>query len=323
MRIVARLHVLVTFPIALHSPGIRGQHGLPWRRSLAAALSVMLFLAVPGQGAAQDFDAIQISTTPIRDGIYMLQGSGGNIGVSIGTDGTFIIDDQFAPLTDKITAAIAELTDRPVSFVVNSHFHYDHTDGNENFGRSGAYIVAHDNARRRMESTQVLASGRAQEAYDSIGLPRITFFDNMRFYFNGNTVDVVNTGDGHTDGDAQVYFRDANVMHTGDMFVRYGLPFIDQNNGGSLDGMIEALWKIDGMINDDTIIIPGHGQVSSRQDLRDYRDMLVVIRGNLARARVQGLTPEQMLDTVPADGYAANDDNTHQWLLRAYNEYIN
>lgn len=288
-------------------------------RGIIAILGLSI---LPVATFAQDFDAVQITTVPVRDGIYMLQGSGGNIGVSVGADGAFIVDDQFAPLTDKIEAAIAELTDQPVNFVVNTHFHYDHTDGNENLGRAGAYIVAHDNARRRMESTQVLANGRVQEAYDNVGLPKITFFDVMRFYFNGNTVELVNTGDGHTDGDAQVYFRDANVIHTGDMFVRYGLPFIDGNNGGTLDGMIEALWKLDGLIDDDTIIIPGHGQLADRQDLRDFRNMLVEIRGNLVRAKVQGLTTSQMLATEPAAGFAPANDSTADWLSRAYAEYL-
>ena len=285
-------------------------------------LTAIVFTLLPVLACTQDFDAVQISTTPVRGGIYMLQGSGGNIGVSIGADGAFIVDDQFAPLTDKIEAAIAELTDQPVKFVVNTHFHYDHADGNENFGRAGAYIVAQDNARRRMEATQVLSNGRVQEPYDPVGLPKITFFDAMRFYFNGNTVELVNNGDGHTDGDVQVFFRDSNVMHTGDMFVRYGLPFIDQNNGGSLDGMIDALWRIDGIIDDETILIPGHGQLASREDLRAFRDMLVVIRGNLVRAKVQGMTPRQMLGSRPADGYAPANDNTDQWLLRAYAEYV-
>lgn len=274
------------------------------------------------QALAQDFDAIQITTIPVRDGIYMLQGSGGNIGVSIGEDGTMIVDDQFAPLTGKITAAIAQLTDKPVNFVVNSHFHYDHTDGNTNFGRAGAYIVAQDNARKRMESTQVLSgSGRVQPPYEAAGLPKITFFDDMRFYFNGNAVDIVNTGRGHTDGDAQVYWREANVIHTGDMFVRYGLPFIDRDNGGTADGMIEATMNIASLINDDTIIIPGHGQLATRQDLLDYHDMLVVIRGKLVRAKVQGLSEAQMLASNPADGYAPANDNTNDWLRQAYAEY--
>lgn len=270
---------------------------------------------------AQDFDSVQISATPVRDNIYMLQGSGGNIGVVIGDDGTMIVDDQFAPLTDKIAAAIDDLGGQAVSFVVNTHFHYDHTDGNENFGRAGAYIIATDNARKRMEATQVLTGGRVQEAYDANGLPKITFFDKMRFYFNGQAIDLVNTGEGHTDGDAQVYFREANVVHTGDMFVRYGLPFIDVDNGGSLDGMIDAVSNLAALINDDTIIIPGHGQLSSRSDLLDYRNMLVTIRGGLVRARLQGMSVEEMLATAPAADFAPSNDNTNTWLTRAYREY--
>lgn len=278
-------------------------------------------LLLPSWALAQDFDNIEITTIPVRDDIYVLQGSGGNIGLSVGDDGALIIDDQFAELSTKIVTAIAELTDQPVKFVVNSHFHYDHTDGNESFGRAGAYIVAQDNSRRRMESTQVLSNGREQQRYDEVGLPKITFFDDMRFYFNGHSIDLVNTGDGHTDGDAQIYFREANVIHTGDMFVRYGLPFIDQNNGGSLNGMIDALDNLAGLIDDDTIIIPGHGQLSNRDDLLEFRDMLVVVRGKLVRAKAQGLSPEELLETKPADGYAPENDGTEDWLLRAYAEY--
>ena len=289
--------------------------------SIRLALCTSLFL--PLFAVAQDFSAVEITTIPVRDNIYMLQGSGGNIGVSVGDDGVIIIDDQFGPLTPKIEAAIAELSDKPVTFVMNSHFHYDHTDGNTNFGRAGAYIVAQDNARKRMESTQVLSgSGRVQEAYESVGLPKITFEESMRFYFNGNAVDIVNTGDGHTDGDAQIFFRESNVIHTGDMFVRYGLPFIDRDNGGTADGMIEALLNISALINDDTIIIPGHGVLSNRADLLEFRDMLVVIRGRLVRAKVQGLSVDEMLAAEPADGYAEASDSTNDWLRQAYGEYV-
>ena len=222
---------------------------------------------------------------------------------------------------DKIAATIDDLGGQPVTFVVNTHFHYDHTDGNENFGRAGAYIVAQDNARKRMEATQVLTGGRVQEAYDPVGLPSITFFDEMRFYFNGQTTDLVNTGNGHTDGDAQVYFREANVVHTGDMFVRYGLPFIDIDNGGTLDGMIDAVSNLASLIDGDTIISPGHGQLSDRQDLLDYRNMLVEIRGGLVRAKLQGLSTEEMLATSPAAEFAPSNDNTATWLTRAYTEY--
>ena len=289
------------------------------KRSTPAILGLLVF---PVLGSAQDFDNVQITTIPVTENIYVLQGSGGNIGVSIGDDGTFIVDDQFAPLTDKIVAAIAELTDHPVDFVVNSHFHYDHTDGNENFGRAGALIVAQDNSRRRMATDQVLSgSNRPQPAYSKVGLPKITFLESMRFYYNDNTIDVIYTGPGHTDGDAQVYFRDSNVIHTGDMFVRYGLPYIDHGNGGSLDGMIEALWSIAGVINDDTIIIPGHGQLSTRADLLEFRMMLVTIRGRIKDQIDQGRSVDQVVAANPARGYAEPGDGTTGWVRAAYEEY--
>ena len=289
------------------------------KRTTPAILGLLVF---PVLGSAQDFDNIQITTIPVTENIYVLQGSGGNIGVSIGDDGTFIVDDQYAPLTDKIVAAIAELTDHPVDFVVNSHFHYDHTDGNENFGRAGSLIVAQDNSRRRMATDQVLSgSNRPQPAYSKVGLPKITFLESMRFYYNDNTIDVIYTGPGHTDGDAQVYFRDSNVIHTGDMFVRYGLPYIDHGNGGSLDGMIEALWSIAGIINDDTIIIPGHGQLSTRADLLEFRMMLVTIRGRIKDQIDQGRSVDQVVASNPARGYAEPGDGTTGWVRAAYEEY--
>ena len=284
-------------------------------------LALLTTLIMPAPLSAQDFDEVEILTHHVKDNIYYLEGSGGNIGVIIGDDGVLIVDNQFAPLTNKIEAAITDLTKLPVTFVVNSHFHYDHTDGNENFGKAGAFIVAQDNARRRMESAQVLASGYSQRRYEKVGLPKITFFDAMRFYFNDEPIHITYNGPGHTDGDAQVYFLQSNVIHTGDMFVRYVLPFIDQNNGGSLDGMIEATDRLASQINDETIIIPGHGQLSTRDDLLSYREMLVTIRGNLLRAKVQGLSPSEMLGIEPADGYAPAGEGTDQWLLRAYDEY--
>ena len=289
------------------------------RRTTFALLGL---LVCPALASAQNFDEIQIRTIPVAESIYMLQGSGGNIAVSIGDDGTFIVDDQFAPLTDKIVAAIAELTDHPVDFVVNSHWHYDHSDGNENFGRAGAVIVAQNNSRRRMETDQVVSlNGREQAAYSAVGLPKITFLESMRFFYNGNTIDVTYTGPGHTDGDAQVYFRDVNVIHTGDMFVRYGLPFIDQPNGGSTDGMIEALWSIAGLIDDDTVIIPGHGQLSTRADLLEYRMMLVTIRGRIKDEIARGRSVDQVVASNPARGYAEPGAGTERWLRAAYEEY--
>jgi glyoxylase-like metal-dependent hydrolase (beta-lactamase superfamily II) len=288
--------------------------------ALLRLFTVILPLQFLNVVAAQDFDNIEITATQVTDSIYMLQGSGGNIGVSVGDDGTFIIDDQFAPLTDKISAAIGELTDQSVEFVVNTHFHFDHSDGNENFGRAGAYIVAQDNSRKRMEVDHVV-NGRPQPAYDEVGQPKITFFDTMRFYFNGHTIDLIHTGIGHTDGDAQIYFREANVIHTGDMFVRYGLPFIDQPNGGSTDGMIDALWNIAGIIDDETIIIPGHGQLSSRADLLEFRSMLMTIRTRIKAAIAEGLTASQMVAGNPAQGLAEPGQRTDAWLRAAHAEY--
>jgi glyoxylase-like metal-dependent hydrolase (beta-lactamase superfamily II) len=289
------------------------------KKLLAAAFSALALVPLAG---AQDFDRIEIITKPVTGNIYMLQGSGGNIGVSIGDDGTFIIDDQFAPLTEKIIAAIAELTDKPVDFVVNSHWHYDHSDGNENFGRAGAYIVAQDNSRHRMETDQVVSlNGREQAPYDKIGLPKITFMDAMKFYFNDNTIDIIYSGPGHTDGDAQVYFREANVMHTGDMFVRYGLPFIDQPNGGSTDGMIDSIWELAGMINDETIVIPGHGELATRDDMLAYRDMLVTIRGRMQAAIARGMTEDLVVEANLTEGYAQPGPGTERWVRAAYEEY--
>jgi glyoxylase-like metal-dependent hydrolase (beta-lactamase superfamily II) len=285
--------------------------------------SVVLGLLVwPALASAQNFDDVEIRAIPVTANIYMLTGSGGNIGVSIGDDGTIIVDDQFAPLTDTIVAAIAQLTDNPVSFVVNSHFHYDHTDGNENFGRAGALIVAQDNSRQRMATDQVLSgSNRPQPAYEEVGLPKITFMESMRFYYNDNTIDIIHTGPGHTDGDAQVYFRDSNVIHTGDMFVRYGLPYIDHGNGGSLDGMIDALWAIAGLIDDQTIIIPGHGQLSRRTDLLEFRAMLATIRDRIKSGIARGLSVEQVIASNPARGYAEPGGGTSGWVTTAYESY--
>ncbi|MCH8811241.1 MAG: MBL fold metallo-hydrolase [Gemmatimonadetes bacterium] len=286
--------------------------------TMSAALGLLVF---PALGSAQNFDNIEIRAVPVTENIYMLQGSGGNIGVSIGDDGTIIVDDQFAPLTDKIVAAIAELTDKPVTFVVNSHFHYDHTDGNENFGRAGALIVAQDNSRRRMATDQVLSgSNRPQPAYAEVGLPKITFTESMSFYYNDNTIDIIHTGPGHTDGDAQVYFRDSNVIHTGDMFVRYGLPYIDHGNGGSLDGMIDALWTIAGLIDDNTIIIPGHGQLSTRTDLLEFRAMLVTISDRIKSGIARGLSVDQVIASNPARGYA-EPAGSAGWVRTAYEAY--
>ena len=263
-------------------------------------------MAIPTAVLSQDFDDVQISATQVVSSIYMLQGSGGNIGVSIGEDGTLIVDDQFAPLTDKIVAAIAELTDQPVEYVINTHFHYDHTDGNENFGRLGAAIVAHENSRVRMLSDQYVRT-RPQPAYSADGLPEITFDQSVRVHFNGQTIDIFHLGSAHTDGDAVVFFREANVIHTGDVFVRYGLPFIDGGNGGTINGMIRFVDAVAHVINTDTAVIPGHGAVASRQDVVEYGAMLRTIRDRIQAEIDRGSSLPRVLQTNPTEGFGPGD----------------
>ena len=257
---------------------------------------------------AQDFDAIKIKTKKLSESIYMLEGSGGNIGVCIGEDGTFIIDDQFAPLTEKITAAIGKITPKPVQFLINTHWHFDHTDGNENFGSAGAIIVSQENSRKRMARDEVVALvGTEQKAYSRDGLPKITFKESMSFHYNGETINIFHIGRAHTDGDAIVHFVESNVLHMGDVFVRYVFPFIDEPNGGNINGMIETLDKAAELANNQTQIIPGHGQVSNRKDLLDYRKMLVTIRDRIKIQVEKGKTLKQIIASNPTQDYEGSD----------------
>ena len=257
---------------------------------------------------AQDFDAIKIKTIKLSESIYMLEGSGGNIGVCIGEDGTFIIDDQFAPLTEKITAAIEKITPKPVQFLINTHWHFDHTDGNENFGSAGAIIVSHENSRKRMERDEVIALvGTEQKAYSRDGLPKITFKESMSFHYNGETINIYHIGRAHTDGDAIIHFVESNVLHMGDVFVRYVFPFIDEPNGGNINGMIKTLDKAAELANKLTQIIPGHGQVSNRKDLLDYRKMLVTIRNRIKIQIEKGKTLKQIIASNPTQDYEGSD----------------
>jgi cyclase len=288
------------------------------------AIAVVAFslLAVPRLVSAQNFDEIQISTTPVAGSIYMLQGSGGNMALSIGDDATILVDDQFAPLTQKIQAAIAALTRTPVDFVINTHWHYDHTDGNTNFGRAGATIVAHENARTRMTRTDTVSlNNRVQEAYGPDGLPKITFYQSMRFHLNGDVIDVIHLRNAHTDGDAAVYFRDTNVLHTGDTFTRGVVPFIDQPNGGTLDGIMDAAWTMAGLIDDETRIIPGHGALATRADLLAHHAKLVVIRDRLREHAARGHTPDQVVAANPLRDYGEMNAGNERWVRAAYAEF--
>ena len=280
----------------------------------ALALSAFAFSAL-AQG--QDFSKVEITTEKLNDNTYMLVGAGGNIGLSVGADAVFVIDDQFAPLTPKIAAAIAKLSDKPVKFVINTHWHFDHTGGNENIGKAGALIVAHENVRQRMAVGQFIeAVNRTDPPAVPSALPVVTFTAGVTFHINGDSVVVTHVAPAHTDGDAIVHFTKANVIHTGDVFVSAGLPFVDLSSGGSLNGIIAAAEKIVAMANADTKIIPGHGPIADRARLQAWHDMLVVLRDRVRADVAAGRTVEQLLAANITAPYAKDWPGGHERFLR-------
>lgn len=260
---------------------------------LFALTTVMLVSVLPGQ----DFSEVKIEAHQVRGNVYMLIGQGGNIGVLTGKDGAIMVDNQFAPLADKIKAAIAELTDLPVTYVLNTHHHGDHAGGNEEFSKSGGVIIAHENVRKRLSSEQF------QEFFDRTTPPKpegfwpvITFQESIRLHFNGEDIDIIHGAPAHTDGDAVIFFRKANVIHMGDVFVTYGYPFLDADSGGSIDGFIEFLDMVIDLIDDETIVIPGHGALSKKSDVVAFRNRLNDIRYLIVSEMNQGATHEEIVE---------------------------
>jgi len=266
-------------------------------RWLALCLGLFLVGALPAT-AQDDFAAVQIEPEKVADGIYMLTGRGGNLGLSVGEDGAFLIDDQFAPLADKILAAVKELTPEPVRFLVNTHWHGDHTGGNENMGQAGAYIVAQENVRKRLaEGTN--APGRETPPAPEGALPIVTFNDAISFYWNGEEIRVFFVGPAHTDGDAVIHFSRADVFHMGDTFFNGNYPFVDVSSGGRLEGIIAAADRVLKVASEKTHIIPGHGPLATKGDLQAYRDMLVKVRDRLAALKAEGKTVEEVVAAKP------------------------
>ncbi len=263
--------------------------------ALAAAL-----LTAPLAG--QDFEAVEIKTIKAAEGVYMLVGAGGNIGVSVGSDGVFMIDDQFAPLTAKIEAAVRTISDQPIRFVVNTHWHRDHTGGNENLGKVGAILVSHENVRRRMSTTQFLEAFQTtvQPAPEG-ALPQITFTDEMTFHWNDDEIQIFHVPGAHTDGDSIIRFTKKNVVHMGDTFFNGMYPFIDASSGGSIEGMIDAAERVLEFADGDSRIIPGHGELGGVDDLRRYRDMLRTVAGRLRPLIDAGRTRQQIIAARPTE----------------------
>ena len=265
----------------------------------------LAFLAAPAAAQQQDFSKVEVKVERIAPGVAVLFGAGGNVGLSYGEDGNIIVDDQFAPLTDKITAAVATLDADPIRFVINTHWHFDHTGGNENFGKRGAVILAHDNVRARMSTEQFLAAmNRKVPASPKDALPVVTFADGVTLHLNGDTLHVIHVANAHTDGDSLVHWQKANVLHMGDTFFhRVSFPFVDMSSGGSIDGVIAAANRALQIAGSSTRIIPGHGPVATRAELVAYRDMLVDIRSKVAAGIRAKRTLAQIKASAPAARY--------------------
>jgi len=252
--------------------------------------------------SAQPIDPsrVEVSLQPVEGNLYMVKGRGGNIGVFTGPDGVFLIDSQFAPLTDKILAAIRTVSDQPIRYLVNTHFHFDHIGGNENFARRETLIFAHDNVRKRMQGGIMnLIRNLPLQSYPPAALPVVTFNDRLSFHINGESVEVIYLPPAHTDGDAIVYFPESDVIHTGDVFRTVYYPIVDINYGGKLDGIIHAHEVMLELAGPDTKIIPGHGKLTGRSMLEQSRDMIVTVRNRIKRMYDAGKSLEEILAAQP------------------------
>lgn len=244
---------------------------------------------------AQDFSKVEIEAVKVTEHIYMLTGRGGNIGLFIGKDGAFLIDDQFAPLSGKILTKVKSLTDKPIRYLANTHWHGDHTGGNENMSNEGITIIAHENVRERMRKGQVIqAFNRTVPPAPEAALPVITFSEEMNLYLNGENILITHVHNAHTDGDAFIYFTQSNVLHMGDNFFNGRYPYIDLSSGGSIDGLIKGVNTALFIADSDTKIIPGHGQLGTKEDLKKYRDVLIDIRDRVAKAIKSGMELEEI-----------------------------
>ena len=266
-------------------------------RKTSILMSGLLFVCVLVAAQEEDFSKVQMKVTKVAGNVYMLEGAGGNIGASVGEDGIVIVDDQYAPLAEKIQAALKGITDKPVRFIINTHYHGDHTGGNAYFQKQ-APVIAHDNVRKRLESGGGAGNGgsvhldvkpsRKEE------LPILTFDHDVTIHLNEDDIRALYFPAGHTDGDSIIFFPKSNVVHMGDDFVTYGFPFIDVESGGSIGGMIDAVEKVIAQLPPDVKVIPGHGPVSSLDDVRAYLRMLRETRDVAQKAIKEGKTLDQM-----------------------------
>ena len=305
---------------------MRGKTGI-WA---IAAVTGMALAFGPAAVAAQDqdFSKVQIKVTKVSGNIYMLEGAGGNIAASIGEDGIVIVDDQYAPLAEKIQAALKNLgiTDKPVRFVINTHYHGDHTGGNEPFANTGSTVIAQDNVRKRLESGGTAGNGGSikmdVKPASKATLPIITFEHDVTVHLNGEDIRALHFPAGHTDGDSIIFFPKNNVVHMGDDFVRYGFPFIDVASGGSVQGMIDAMEKASAQLPPDVKVIPGHGALSNLDDVRAFVKMLKETSAVVQKALDQHKTLEQMKQEkilAPWEKFSGGFINSDAFIETLYN----
>jgi glyoxylase-like metal-dependent hydrolase (beta-lactamase superfamily II) len=247
---------------------------------------------------------LEINTTKLNENMYVIHGSGGNVLLSIGKDGVILVDDQYAPVTEKLKSVIANFTDQPIKFVINTHLHPDHVGGNEKLGEAGAIIVSHDNVRKRLSSDQFFEFiNLTIPALSEKGLPIITFSQNMTFYQNDEEIKITHLDDGHTDGDSAVYFTKNNVIHVGDDFSDRSFPLMDLSSGGSIDGLILSLKKIISMLNEDTKIVGGHSGISNQTKVKDYLNMLIDVHGKISNMIKEGKSLYEIIKSKPTSTY--------------------
>jgi len=249
-------------------------------------------------------DEVEVRVLRLEENLNVLMGIGGNIAVSSGSDGVFIIDDDVKPMSAKISAAIATLSDKPVRIVFNTHWHFDHAGGNEFFGNAGATIVAHDNVRARMNTEQNSAFFKSvTPPAPAVALPVITFDSAATFHLNGYTIRAMHVPPAHTDGDSILFFEEANVVHLGDVFFNRMYPFIDIDSGGSVTGIIAAVDLIIPMLNEQTRIIPGHGPIGNLQDLKTYRATLATVSARMRKLIEDGKTRDEVIALKPTEEF--------------------
>jgi cyclase len=288
-------------------------------RKVCLVVALLIFAGLSYAGQQQDLSKAEIKVTKVSGNIYMLEGAGGNIAASVGEDGIVIVDDQFAPLADKIQAALKRLgiTDKPVRFVINTHYHGDHTGGNVPFANGGSTVIAQDNVRKRLEAGGAAGNGGSVKMEikpaEKAALPIITFEHDVTVHLNGEDIRALHFPSGHTDGDSVIFFPKNNVVHMGDDFVRYGFPFIDVASGGSVQGMISAMEKVAAQLPPDVKVIPGHGALSNLDDVRAFVTMLK----ETSAAVQEGINQHKTLDQMKKERVLA------AWEKKWTGDFIN